>query len=50
VEVKKQYQLKIAHMFTALRNVDANMGMSVPCESIRDSIRTSAEEITEVSL
>jgi hypothetical protein len=37
VEVKKQYQFKIADMFTALQNVDANVGISVPCECNRIS-------------
>jgi hypothetical protein len=50
VEVKKLYQFKIADMFTALLNVDPNVGISVPRESIRENIKTSAEEVTEGSL
>jgi hypothetical protein len=50
VEVKKQYQVKISDIFADLQNLDANVGINVPCESIRENIKTSAEGVTELSL
>jgi hypothetical protein len=36
VEVKKRYQVKIADIFMALQNLEANVGINVLCESNRE--------------
>jgi hypothetical protein len=44
VEVRKQYQIKIANGFTALENLDDNEDINWAWENIPENIKTSANE------
>jgi hypothetical protein len=44
LEVRKQYQIEITNRFAALENVSEDEDINRGCESIKESIKTSAAE------
>jgi len=45
LEVRKQYQIKIAHRFLALQNLSYSKAINRAWENIKENIKTSAKGV-----